>query len=65
MWKFWIFTQVLITIAPDYFSLSANPWYYIVETICLFFAIRGFIIYEKLPEKEEIIKATGKKPFLK
>lgn len=106
MWKFWIFTQVLITIAPglvlekrgyrlgncrqlnicficvalvsfnpwcnmwkaiapEYFSLSANPWYYIVGAVCLFFAIRGYVIYEKLPEKKGIIKATGKKALLK
>lgn len=93
MWKFWIFTQVLITIvpglvmekrgtrngysrflhicficvalisfnpwcnmwvaiAPDFFSLSANPWYYIMGVICLFFAVRGLVLYEKLPEKQ-------------
>lgn len=92
MWKFWIFTQVLITIVPglvmekrgyrkgnsrllhivlicvavisfnpwcnmwlaiepDFFSISANPWYYIMGIICLFFSIRGLYIYEKLPEK--------------
>lgn len=92
MWKFWIFTQVLITIvpglvlekrayregssialhivlicvalvsfnpwcnmwvaiAPDFFSISENPWYYIVGILCLFFSIRGLIIYNKLPEK--------------
>lgn len=93
MWKFWVFTQVLITtvpglalekkgnrkghnlalhivligvaiatfnpwcnmwsaLAPDLFSLSANPWYYIVGIVCLFFAIRGLIVYLKLPEKD-------------
>ena len=92
MWKFWIFTQVLITIVPglvmekrgyrkgnsrllhivlicvavisfnpwcnmwlaiepDFFSIAANPWYYIMGIICLFFAIRGLYIYEKLPEE--------------
>jgi len=92
MWKFWIFTQVLITIvpglvlekrgyrkgnnlwlhivlicvalvsfnpwcnmwmciAPDYFSLSANPWYYIMGIVCLYFAIRGLLVYKRLPEK--------------
>lgn len=92
MWKFWIFTQVLITIVPglvmekrgyrkgnsrllhivlicvaiisfnpwcnmwlaiqpDFFSFSANPWYYIMGIICLFFSIRGLYIYEKLPEE--------------
>lgn len=106
MWKFWIFTQVLITIAPglvlekrgyrkgncrqlnicficvalisfnpwlnmwkaiapDFFSFSENPWYYIMGVICLFFAIRGAIIYEKLPEKPKAIKETGKAPLLK
>lgn len=106
MWKFWIFTQVLITtvpglvlerracrlgncrllnicficvaivsfnpwcnmwaaIAPDFFSLAQNPWYYITGAVCLFFAVRGAVIYEKLPEKPAIIEATGKKPLLK
>lgn len=106
MWKFWIFTQVLITIAPglvlekrgyrtgncrhlniificvaivsfnpwlnmwkavapDYFALSANPWYYIVGAVCTFFALRGYIVYERLPEKPDIIEAVGKKPLLK
>jgi len=92
MWKFWIFTQVLITIvpglvlekrgyrkgnnlwlhivlisvalisfnpwcnmwmciAPDYFSLNANPWYYIMGIVCLYFAIRGLFVYRQLPEK--------------
>lgn len=95
MWKFWIFTQVLITIipgltlekrgyksgncralnfcfimvaiisfnpwanmwvciAPDFFSITENPWYYIMGAICLFFAIRGAVIYEKLPEKTDL-----------
>ena len=93
MWKFWIFTQVLITIvpglvlekrgyrkgnslwlhvvlicvalvsfnpwcnmwlciAPDFFSLEANPWYYIMGAVCLYFAIRGLVIYRRLPAKE-------------
>lgn len=93
MWKFWIFTQVLITIvpgltlekranraghniwlhisficvaiasfnpwanmwsaiAPNFFSPSNNPWYYIMGLICLIMAIRGLVIYLKLPEKE-------------
>ena len=92
MWKFWIFTQVLITIvpglvlekrgyrkgnnlwlhivficvalvsfnpwcnmwvaiAPQFFSISENPWYYIMGIVCLFFAIRGLVIYCKLPPK--------------
>ncbi len=101
MWKFWIFTQVLVTIvpcmtlekrgyksgnsrvlnwiflcvvlvsfnpwanmwlciAPDFFAPSENPWYYIMGVICLYFAIRGIVVYEKMPEKEDIMK-TGKK----
>ena len=93
MWKFWIFTQVLITIvpglvmekrdtrkgynlwlhivlicvalvsfnpwcnmwvciAPDFFSLQENPWYYIMGVICLYFAVRGLVLYTKLPEKK-------------
>lgn len=106
MWKFWIFTQVLITIvpglvlekrgyrlgncrilnvificvaivsfnpwcnmwmavAPDFFGIEANPWYYITGAVCLFMAIRGLVIYEKLPAKPAIVEATGKKPLLK
>ncbi len=106
MWKFWIFTQVLITtvpglvlekrgyrkgnsrllnicficvalvsfnpwcnmwtaISPEFFSMSENPWFYIMGVVCLFFAIRGFVIYEKLPEKPAIIEETGKAPVLK
>ena len=93
MWKFWIFTQVLITIvpglvmearqtrkgyslwlhivlicvalvsfnpwcnmwlaiAPDFFSLEANPWYYIMGVVCLYFSVRGLVQYLKLPEKK-------------
>ena len=93
MWKFWIFTQVLITtipglvmeargtrkgyslwlhivlicvalvsfnpwcnmwvvISPDFFSLEANPWYYLMGILCLGFAVRGLVQYLKLPEKE-------------
>ncbi len=94
MWKFWIFTQVLITIIPglelekrgyregnnlalhivlicvaiisfnpwcnmwlaiepDFFSLQANPWYYIMGLICFILSIRGTIIYLKLPKKTD------------
>ena len=93
MWKFWIFTQVLITIvpglvlekrgyrkgnnlalhivlicvalvsfnpwcnmwlaiAPSFFSLAENPWYYLMGIVCLFFSIRGLVIYQRLPEKK-------------
>lgn len=92
MWKFWIFTQVLITIvpglvmekrgsrkgynlalhiilicvalvsfnpwcnmwvaiSPDFFSIQADPWYYIMGVICLFFSVRGLLLYTKLPKK--------------
>ena len=105
MWKFWPFTQVLITVvsgltmekrgyrsgnarilnicficvalvtfnpwcnmwlavAPDYFSWTADPWYYITGIVCLFFAIRGEVLYEKLPEKTDLMNC-GKKPALK
>ena len=91
MWKFWIFTQVLITIvpglelekrgyrngnnislhivlifvaiisfnpwcnmwkeiSPKYFSLYANPWYYIVGFVSFMMSLRGLFIYLKLPE---------------
>lgn len=47
------------------FYWAANPWYYIVGIVCLAFAIRGFVLYEKLPAKPAVIEATGKKPLLK
>ena len=52
-------------IAPDFFGLAENPWYYIVGVVCLAFAIRGAILYEKMPAKPAIIEATGEKPLLK
>ena len=74
MWKFWIFTQVLITIVPGLVLekrgyrkgnslwlhvvlicvalVSFNPWYYIMGAVCLYFAIRGLVIYRRLPAKE-------------
>ena len=89
MWKFWIFTQVIITIvpgltlekrgnikgnniwlhivlicvalvsfnpwfnmwvriSPNFFSITENPWYYIMGAVCLFFSVRGLLIYLKL-----------------
>ena len=54
-----------MAIAPDYFTLAENPWYYITGAVCLFFALRGLVMYEKLPAKPEIVEATGKNPLLK
>lgn len=106
MWKFWIFTQVLITIvpglelerrgfrlgnarvlniifvcvavvsfnpwcnmwmavAPEFFGIEANPWYYVMGAVCTLCALRGAWIYEKLPAKPAVVEATGKKPLLK
>ncbi len=89
MWKFWIFTQVIITIvpgltlekrgnikgnniwlhivlicvalvsfnpwfnmwvriSPNFFSITENPWYYIMGAVCLFFSVRGLLIYLKM-----------------
>ncbi len=105
MWKFWIFTQVLVTtvpvwemrkrgfrsgncialsvtficvalvsfnpwanmwlaVKPEFFSLQANPWYYLTGLFCLASAIYGLYTYLKLPPKEDIMK-TGKKAILK
>jgi hypothetical protein len=38
-------------IAPDFFSIKENPWYYIMGAVCLFFAVRGLVVYDRLPEK--------------
>ncbi len=52
-------------IAMDYFTVAENPWYYITGAVCLLFALRGLIMYEKLPAKPDVVEATGKKPLLK
>ena len=93
IWKFWIFTQVFITIvpglelekrgyrkgnniylhivlvcvatlsfnpwcnmwkeiSPKFFSIDANPWYYIVGFVSFMMSIRGLLIYLKLPDEE-------------
>ena len=54
-----------MAIAPDFFSPAVNPWYYLMGIVCTLFALRGVVIYEKLPEKPAIVEATGKKPLLK
>lgn len=91
MFKFWIFTQVIICcapglfwerrgtrigacwqlnivlilvaimsfnpwnmwalICPQFFGVTANPWYYVVGAVTLFFAIRGCVVYTRLPKK--------------
>ena len=97
MWKFWIFTQVLITIvpglvmekrgtrkgyslwlhvvlicvalvsfnpwcnmwvciAPDFFSLQENPWYYIMGVVCLYFAVRPGEIPEASREELRVLR---------
>lgn len=101
MYKFWIFTQVIICaapgffwkkrgtrlgacwqlnivlilvaimsfnpwnmwamIAPEYFSVSANPWYYAVGVVTLLLAIRGCLIYKGFDKKPAVL-ANGKKP---
>ena len=102
MFKFWIFTQVIICIvpglfweqrktrigaswqlnivlvlvalmsfnpwnmwaliSPQFFSVTANPWYYVVGLVTLFFAIRGCIVYKDLPPKPKKLP-NGKKPI--
>ncbi len=105
MWKFWIFTQVLVTtvpvwemrkrgyksgnclalsitficvalvsfnpwanmwlaVKPEFFSLQANPWYYLTGLFCLASAIYGLYLYIKLPPKEDVM-GSGKKAILK
>lgn len=105
MWKFWIFTQVLVTtvpvwemrkrgyksgnclalsitficvvlvsfnpwanmwlaVKPEFFSLAANPWYYLTGLFCLASSVYGLWLYIKLPPKEDIMH-SGKKPILK
>ena len=95
MWKFWIFTQVLVTtvpiwemrkrgyksgnclalsitficvvlvsfnpwanmwlaVKPEFFSLSANPWYYLTGLFCLASSVYGLWLYIKLPPKEAL-----------
>ena len=40
-----------LALSPDFFSLEANPWYYIMGVVCLFFSVRGLVQYRKLPAK--------------
>ena len=54
-----------MAIAPEYFSLAENPWFYITGAVCLFFAVRGMVLYELMPAKPAIVEATGKAPKLK
>ena len=42
-----------LAVAPEFFSLSENPWYYLMGVVCMFFAVRGLLVYNKLPEKEK------------
>lgn len=102
MFKFWIFTQVIICcapglfwekrgtrigacwqlnivlvlvaimsfnpwnmwalIAPEFFGVAANPWYYAMGVVTLAFAIRGCWVYAKLPAKPDRLP-DGKKPI--
>jgi hypothetical protein len=102
MFKFWIFTQVIICcapglfweqrktrigacwqlnivlvlvavmsfnpanmwalIAPQFFSVANNPWYYVMGAVTLFFALRGCWVYAKLPAKPDRLP-DGKKPI--
>ena len=43
MWK---------VISPQYFSLNANPWYYIIGFVSFMMSLRGLFIYLQLPEVE-------------
>lgn len=43
-----------LCIEPTFFAPSENPWYYIMGIVCLFFAVRGLVVYNKLPEKEVV-----------
>lgn|GEM_PF-6575958 len=102
MFKFWIFTQVIICcapglfweqrrtrvgacwqlsivivlvaimsfnpwnmwalICPQFFGVAANPWYYAMGAVTLFFALRGCWVYAKLPKKPDVLP-DGKKPI--
>lgn len=54
-WNMWAL------IAPQFFSVANNPWYYVVGAVTLFFALRGCWVYAKLPKKPELLD-DGKKP---
>ncbi len=36
----------------EFDSLEANPWYYIMGVVCLYFSVRGLVQYLQLPEKK-------------
>ena len=49
---------------PEFFSLSANPWYYLTGLFCFASSAYGLYLYVKLPPKEDIMH-SGKKAILK
>lgn len=53
-----------LAIKPEFFSLQANPWYYLTGLFCLASAIYGLYLYIKLPPKEDVM-GSGKKAILK
>ena len=53
-----------LAIKPEFFSLQANPWYYLTGLFCLASAIYGLYLYIKLPPKEDGM-GSGKKAILK
>ena len=53
-----------IAVKPEFFSLSANPWYYLTGLFCFASSAYGLYLYVKLPPKEDIMH-SGKKAILK
>lgn len=47
-------------LVSPYFSVTNNPWFYIVGIVATFFAIRNLWVLKQLPDKRKII-ATDKK----
>ena len=58
LWNMWAL------ISPQYYSMSRNPWFYIVGWITLLFALRGCYIYANYHQNQAAC-LTVKSPFSK
>ena len=47
------------SVISPYFSMTNNPWFYVVGVVAIFFAVRAFWVFAKLPAKPKLL--NGKK----
>ena len=48
----------------SYFSMVNNPWFYLMGVVSIFFAVRGVVVLARLPKKDAVCEATGRKTLL-